>query len=194
MTQSYPHFKAAACHAASVFLDSAKTTAKACDLIAEAARNGAALVVFPESFIPGFPVWAGLQAPIQSHGFFAALAAEALRLDGLVAGHRVHHQRKEGYHRCDDDLALEAEAEPDDEKRRDRDLGQSLKTYDIGIGHLLEEPPMGDCEPNRHAAGTSKTESQRRFHNCDASVEPEPAGIEWPVREPIDERAADRGR
>ena len=82
MTQSYPHFKAAACHAAPVFLDSTKTTAKACHLIAEAARNGAALVVLPESFIPAFPVWAGLQAPIQSHGFFAALAAEALRLDG----------------------------------------------------------------------------------------------------------------
>jgi len=30
MTQSYPHFKAAACHAPPVFLDSAKTTAKAC--------------------------------------------------------------------------------------------------------------------------------------------------------------------
>jgi nitrilase len=82
MTQPYPNFKAAACHAASVFLNAAKTTEKACDLIAEAARNGAKLIVFPESFIPGFPVWAALQAPIQSHGFFAALAAEAVRLDG----------------------------------------------------------------------------------------------------------------
>ena len=82
MATSYPNFKAAACHAASVFLNTAKTIEKACDLIAEAARNGAKLIVFPESFIPGFPVWAALQAPIQSHGFFAALAAEAVRLDG----------------------------------------------------------------------------------------------------------------
>lgn len=82
MTVAYPSFKAAACHAASIFLNAARTTEKACDLIAEAARNGAQLVVFPEFFIPGFPVWAGLQAPIQSYGFFAALAAEALRLNG----------------------------------------------------------------------------------------------------------------
>jgi nitrilase len=96
MTLSYPHFKAAARHAAPIFLDSTKTTDKACDLIAEAARNGAALVVFPESFIPGFPVWAGLQAPIQSHAFFAALAAEALRLDGPEIGALRAAARKHG--------------------------------------------------------------------------------------------------
>jgi len=82
MPISYPRFKAAACHAASVFLDAAKTTDKACDLIAEAARNGAKLVAFPESFIPGFPIWAALQAPIRSHDFFQALACQALRIDG----------------------------------------------------------------------------------------------------------------
>jgi nitrilase len=82
MSRSYPRFKAAACHAAPVFLDSAKTADKACDLIAEAARNGAKLVVFPESFIPGFPLWTALQAPIHSHEFFAALAGEAVLLDG----------------------------------------------------------------------------------------------------------------
>jgi nitrilase len=82
MSITYPRFKAAACHAAPVFLDSAKTADKACDLIAEAARNGAKLVVFPESFIPGFPIWAALQAPIHSHDFFQALACQSLRLDG----------------------------------------------------------------------------------------------------------------
>ena len=82
MSISYPRFKAAACHAAPVFLDSAKTADKACDLIAEAAGNGARLVVLPESFIPGFPIWAALQAPIHSHDFFRRLASEALRLDG----------------------------------------------------------------------------------------------------------------
>src|ERR1019366_2270834 len=82
MSTSYPRFKAAACHTASVFLDAAKSADKASDLIAEAAREGAKLVVFPESFIPGFPVWAALQAPILSHNFFAAMASQAVRLDG----------------------------------------------------------------------------------------------------------------
>ena len=81
-SRSFPRFKSAACHAASVFLDSARTAEKACDLIAEAARNGASLVVLPESFMPGFPVWAALQAPIYSHDFFKSLAGEAVRLDG----------------------------------------------------------------------------------------------------------------
>jgi len=79
--RSYPRFKAAACHASSVFLDSAKTVDKACDLIAEAASAGAGLVVFPEAFIPGFPIWAALQAPILSHDFFKSLAAQAVRID-----------------------------------------------------------------------------------------------------------------
>src|ERR1700752_2451610 len=79
---TYPRFKAAACHAAAVFLDAAKSTDKACALIAEAAGHGAKLVAFPESFIPGFPAWAGLQAPILSHDFFQAFASQSLRLDG----------------------------------------------------------------------------------------------------------------
>ena len=76
----YPRFKAAACHAASVFLDTDRTVDKACDWIAEGARNGASLIVFPESFVPAFPVWAGVQAPIQSHDFFKMLASQAVRL------------------------------------------------------------------------------------------------------------------
>jgi aliphatic nitrilase len=52
-----------AAHLAPVFLDPSATTAKAVDAIAEAARSGADLVAFPESYIPGFPVWAALRAP-----------------------------------------------------------------------------------------------------------------------------------
>jgi nitrilase len=82
MPSNLPRFRAAACHTSSVFLDAPKSAEKACGLIAEAARNGASLIAFPESFIPGFPVWAALQAPIMSHGFFRVLSAQALRLDG----------------------------------------------------------------------------------------------------------------
>jgi nitrilase len=82
MSRSYPRFKAAACHAASIYLDANKTADKACDMIAEAARAGAKLVAFPESFVPGFPVWTALQAPIYSHDFFARFAAQSLGIDG----------------------------------------------------------------------------------------------------------------
>jgi nitrilase len=80
MTVQYPAFKAAACHTSSVFLDAEKTAEKACDLIAEAAKGGAELVVFPESFLPGFPIWAALQAPIHNHGFFRALVSQAQKV------------------------------------------------------------------------------------------------------------------
>lgn len=84
--RSYPRSKVAACHVSSVFLDSAKSIDKACDLIAEAAKSGASLVAFPESFVPGFPVWAALQAPILSHDFFVAMVQQAVRIDGSEIG------------------------------------------------------------------------------------------------------------
>lgn len=61
--KEYPVFKAAAVQAAPVFknkpvyFDSGATLAKAVDLIAKAAHNGARLIVFPETFLPGFPYW-----------------------------------------------------------------------------------------------------------------------------------------
>lgn len=79
---NYPRFTAAACHVASEFLDSAKSAEKAVSIISEAAKNGANLIALPESFIPGFPVWAAVQAPILSHELFKRLASQALTLDG----------------------------------------------------------------------------------------------------------------
>ena len=78
----YPKFKACAAHVAPVFLETPATVQKACSLIAEAARNGAQLIAFPESFVPGFPVWASVQAPIKSHDFFKRLAANSIEIPG----------------------------------------------------------------------------------------------------------------
>jgi nitrilase len=94
----YPAFKAAACHTAPVFLDSARTIDKALSLIEEAAQHGAALVAFPESFVPGFPIWAALRAPIVNHDFFRALASEALLLDGPEIGRVRAAARRHGIH------------------------------------------------------------------------------------------------
>jgi len=47
----------AAAQVAPYFLDRKKTVEKACDLIYQAGKNGAKLVVFPEAFISGYPDW-----------------------------------------------------------------------------------------------------------------------------------------
>lgn len=83
----YPRFKACAAHVAPVFLDTAATVEKACSLIAEAASNGAKLIAFPESYVPGFPVWASVQAPIKNHGFFKRLAENSIAVPGPEVNH-----------------------------------------------------------------------------------------------------------
>lgn len=77
-----PRFKAAAVHAAPVFLDKHETTKKAISLIREAARAGAEVVAFPETFIPAFPVWAALWAPIDNHDLFVRMAHQSVLVDG----------------------------------------------------------------------------------------------------------------
>ena len=78
----YPKAKVCAAHVAPVFLDSQATIQKACALIAEAAAAGAQLIAFPESFVPGFPIWAAVQAPIKNHEYFKRLAANSIEVPG----------------------------------------------------------------------------------------------------------------
>ena len=78
----YPAYKVVAAHVAPVFMDVGATIDKACSLIREAARNGAQLVVFPETYVPAFPLWCALQAPIHNHDLFRALAANSIRVCG----------------------------------------------------------------------------------------------------------------
>lgn len=87
-----------AVHAASVMLDKVATTAKACQLIANAAAAGSRLVVFPESFLPGFPLWNALVRPIDGHKMFRRFAENSVRIDGAemraladaAARHRIY--------------------------------------------------------------------------------------------------------
>jgi len=79
---TYAKTKVAAAHIAPVFLDKKATTAKALAWIDEAAKQGAQLVVFPESFIPGFPIWAALWAPLHNHDLFSQFVENSLLVDG----------------------------------------------------------------------------------------------------------------
>jgi nitrilase len=49
-------FKVAAAHAAPVFMNKAATIKKTVQLIEQAATDDIKLLVFPETFIPGYPV------------------------------------------------------------------------------------------------------------------------------------------
>jgi nitrilase len=59
------------------FVRSEKTAEKACDLIAEAAKGGAELVVFSGIVPAGIPDLGGVAGADLYHGFFRALVAQA---------------------------------------------------------------------------------------------------------------------
>jgi len=52
-----PAFRVAAIQAASVLFEADACINKACELIERAASEGARLIVFPEGFLPGHPIW-----------------------------------------------------------------------------------------------------------------------------------------
>ncbi|KAK9237689.1 aliphatic nitrilase [Lipomyces kononenkoae] len=74
--------RVAACHVAPVFLSARRTAEKAVSLIYEAAKNGANVVVFPETYIPAFPIWSALRSPAENHDFFKKMVKESIYADG----------------------------------------------------------------------------------------------------------------
>ena len=74
--------RVAAVQAAPVFLDRGATTEKVLSLMAEAATQGAELVVFPEAFLPGYPVW--LMHLVSSLSEMQRQEAHAAYLDAAI--------------------------------------------------------------------------------------------------------------
>jgi aliphatic nitrilase len=69
MSLTHPAYKVAAVQAAPVFLDLDATIDKSIALIEGAARAGASLIGFPETFLPGYPWQIWLDAPAWSLQF-----------------------------------------------------------------------------------------------------------------------------
>lgn len=85
MADTLPTFTAAAVQAAPVFLDREATVEKACALIAEAGKAGADLIVFPETWVPGYPFWTS-SSQVFSGEIFTRLWKNAVEVPSTCAG------------------------------------------------------------------------------------------------------------
>jgi nitrilase len=82
MPMTFQRFTAAAVQAAPVWMDTAATVDKACDLIREAARHDARLVAFPEVYVPAYPYWNWLMTPFEGSPFFRELYKQSIVVPG----------------------------------------------------------------------------------------------------------------
>lgn len=74
--------RVSAVHAAPVFLDKKKTTNKIIEFIKKASQLKSDLIAFPETFLPGFPIWNALDRPISNHDFFVEYQNNSVEVNG----------------------------------------------------------------------------------------------------------------
>ncbi len=73
-----------------IFLELDKSVAKACALIAQAAQAGSQLIVFPETWLPGYPIWldvapnAGLWEYEPATAVYRQLFQNSVEIDSLA--------------------------------------------------------------------------------------------------------------
>ena len=79
---TYPKFRAGVVHASPVFLDREATIDKLGKIANKAKEQGADIVIFPESFVPAFPLWCIVYAPIDQHDFYRRLFDNSVLIPG----------------------------------------------------------------------------------------------------------------
>ena len=75
-------YKVAAVQASPVFLDANATIDKTIALMEEAAKNGAKVIAFPETWVPGYPWFIWLDAPAWGLQFIPEYSQNSIRADG----------------------------------------------------------------------------------------------------------------
>jgi nitrilase len=91
--------RVAAVQATPVFLDLEATLEKACELIAQAGRNGARLAVFPEGFLPSYPFWAWFVPPHQTmllRELYGELLSQSVTVPGPTVDRLARAARDSG--------------------------------------------------------------------------------------------------
>ena|SRR5690349_24890519 len=80
---THPKYKAAVVQAAPVWMDLEGTVAKTIKYIEEAGKEGAKVIAFPETWIPGYPwhIWVGTPAWAIAKGFVQRYFDNSLSYD-----------------------------------------------------------------------------------------------------------------
>ncbi|MDR2744988.1 MAG: carbon-nitrogen hydrolase family protein [Desulfovibrio sp.] len=76
----YPKPTIATVQAAPAYFDRDAGLRKVRKLTEEAQKNGADMVVFSETFIPGFPTWVHLHAPVDQHALFQKMVESSIEI------------------------------------------------------------------------------------------------------------------
>ena len=91
-------YLAGAVQAAPVFLDIRQTVEKTIALIDEAGARGIKLLAFPETWLPGYPVWPWFVTPAESLAFTQALHENAMTADSPELPLLCEAARRNGLH------------------------------------------------------------------------------------------------
>ena len=151
----------AAVQAAPVFLDRDATVEKACGLVDEAARQGAGLVVFPESFVPTYPDWIWRLTPweLRASALYARLfdqavvvgepatemLAAAARRNGCYLSIGVNEREPRGSTLYDTQLQFDPDGEIVSRHRKLTSTGAEGLVWGLGDGAALTgvDTPFG---------------------------------------------------